>query len=56
MKQEFDLIFKIVALLGICAVYFIGCGTEPEFERDNKNDPSSDNFVPDLPTVPNILH
>ena len=55
MKQEFDLIFKIVALLGICAVYFIGCGTEPEFERDNKNDPSSDNFVPDLPTVPNIL-
>ncbi len=55
MKQEFDLIFKIVVLFGVLVLHFTGCGTEPEFERDNKNDPSSDNFVPDLPTVPNIL-
>lgn len=51
MKQEFDLIFKIVALLGIFVLYFTGCGTEPEFERDNKNDPSSDNFEPDIGNI-----
>jgi hypothetical protein len=50
MKQEFDLIFKIVVLFGVLVLHFTGCGTEPEFERDNKNDPESSGFVPDQPS------
>ena len=42
--------FKIVVLFGVLVLHFTGCGTEPEFERDNKNDPESSGFVPDQPS------
>lgn len=46
MKLEFDLISKPVLILGVVLITIIGCGTEPEFDRDNENDPNSELFTP----------
>lgn len=31
-------------------LYFVGCSTGPDFERDNENDPSGVNFIPNPPS------
>ncbi len=53
--QRLDSIFKGALLLGLILFILAGCGTEPKFERDNENDPLSEEFVPDLPKYPNIF-
>ncbi|MBO6794341.1 MAG: fibronectin type III domain-containing protein [Balneolaceae bacterium] len=44
--QRLDSIFKTLSIFGLIILFVNGCGTEPEFNRDNKNDPEVKNFSP----------